>query len=298
MRSNIVCVADNRGVRRPRRPLRCKRGEASFREKRERPVGERVEVQGHEATVPRLCFRFVTAGFHGVTVGFQPVTVEGSYTYARNGEPVAVEERWERVTTSARETIVRSTRRTANGTTINVEAACVDGLVSSATIEWVSTGPVLRRTVRYDLANDTFRWSLGHDDADRDDRDDCDGAVENVEPEIALPPGALLSPLLRVFQGPVIAAVARIGMGAVVVPFLHDPSDRARLLSPTIEERTARLVEAGVGGVDSSRAIDMYTYESSVYDGNACFWLDRETKHLVRYRFRQGADQWEVSAVV
>ena len=78
-----------------------------------------------------------------------------------------------------------------------------------------------------------------------------------------------------------------------LVPLLQiapSKTDAERLLTPTVELRTAQIVEAGDDGVD------MYTYESSVYDRDARFWIDRSTRHMLRYRFRQGSDQWEIAA--
>ena len=204
---------------------------------------------------------------------FDPVTDAGRYVYVRNGESVSVDEHWDREHATPDDVFVRSWRATPSGTSIGVEARCNKGLAMTAVIEWESNGPIKRRTVRYAVLRQTLVWSL-------------DGANHVM----AVPVGALLSPLLRVFQGPVIAAVADIGSQAVIVPFLHDPTDAERLLTPTVELRTAQIVEAGDDGVD------MYTYESSVYDRDARFWIDRSTRHLLRYRFRQGSDQWEIAA--
>lgn len=143
------------------------------------------------------------------------------------------------------------------------------GLAAEFTLRWTHSGDghIAERTVWYSVHGSTLTVSV-------------DG--ETIERTVA--ENAVLFPLLRVFQGAVILAVAEGGEKGrqVIIPDLHALTDPGRLLHPTIETRVARLLSSKDSGIDT------YTYEGSVYDGHARFMIDPVTKQLTEYTFPQG----------
>jgi hypothetical protein len=116
------------------------------------------------------------------------------------------------------------------------------------------------------------------------------------ETETTVDGGGVLSPLLRVFQGPAIAETIRAGgEERVIVPAL-DPTDVAGLLMPTVQVRTAERLGVEVGERDSGQQpLRHCRYIGGSYDDAADFWLDDHDR-LARYRFPQAPGQvWEVT---
>ncbi len=190
--------------------------------------------------------------------------MQGGYRYWRNGEAVTMDESF-----VIDEASVRGVRDQPGGARMEVDATLNDqGLVDSFSLAWTHRGGghVAARTVTYARRGDTFDVSI-------------DGVAERVE----VVNDALLFPLLRVFQGPLIVAIAAAGeVGrTVVIPDLHALTDPARLLRPTVEVRMARRLAEPVDGDDA-----LYTYEGRVYDADARFWIDN-TNALTSYRFPQ-----------
>jgi hypothetical protein len=190
--------------------------------------------------------------------------MQGSYRYWRNGETVPLHESFVVDGTS-----VRGVRVQPGGAHMEVEATLDDdGLVESFSLVWrhEGEGHVLSRTVSY-----ARRGSV------------IDVMVDGEPATLDVPDDALLFPLLRVFQGPLIVAIALAGTvgRSVVIPDLHALTDPARLLRPTVEVRTARRLAEPVHGEDA-----LYTYEGRVYDAEARFWIDA-TNALTSYRFPQ-----------
>ena len=191
--------------------------------------------------------------------------MQGGYRYWRNDELMPLEESF-----SIDGASVRGLRDQPGGARMEVEAKLNDhGLVESFALEWthLGEGHVARRRVTY------RRMNVGVDVT-------IDGSLERLE----VAPDALLFPLLRVFQGPLIVAVAAAGVDGrtVVIPDLHALTDPARLLRPTVEVRIAQRLERAVENGDA-----MYTYEGRVYDGDARFSVDDATNALTSYRFPQ-----------
>lgn len=171
----------------------------------------------------------------------------GRYEYHKDGQPLGVQE-WFSIdgvlTESAQ---VRSERVSPNGVRISVDASLERGLVRDAAV-----------TIEVGDFSKVARFS-------------------------AEPRGALIFPLLRIFQGAVISAVAATGSRSVLIPYIADPTDPARVLEPTVEYRSASLV-----ALDSSNGIRTYTYEGSVYDDRARFQIRESDLVLVSYTFPQG----------
>jgi hypothetical protein len=108
---------------------------------------------------------------------------------------------------------------------------------------------------------------------------------------------AVISPLMRIFLGPAIRQVAERGQGGpipVLVPYLENPRDTARLLGPAFDTRQASLqgeetIVLHGRGVRAER----WRYLGNRYDEQSQFWLDADGL-LLRYRFQQAADLvWE-----
>ncbi len=165
---------------------------------------------------------------------------------------------------------VHSVREQPGGVRMEVDATVdLSGLVSRFELRWThhGEGQIPRRRVTYTLSDGEFEVTV-------------DGA-RHIE-AVAL--DAVLFPLLRVFQGAVILAVADAGpVGrTVIIPDLHHLTDPERLLLPTFETRTARCLST-----EASTGIAMYAYEGSVYDGSSRFFIDVARRQMTGYLFPQ-----------
>ena len=188
----------------------------------------------------------------------------GRYVYERNGEPVHIDE-----TFTVDGPRVSSARVQPGGARMETDATLDDyGLATEFTLHWTHSGDghIPNRIVQYSVNGSTLTCSV-------------DG--ETTTREVAQ--HAVLFPLMRVFQGAVILAVADAGDKGrqVIIPDLHALRDPHRLLHPTIETRVARLLSSDALGSS------MYTYEGSVYDGQARFMIDRRTMQMTEYTFPQ-----------
>ena len=188
----------------------------------------------------------------------------GRYVYERNGAPVTLDE-----TFGVDGASVHAVRDQPGGARMEVDAAVDDhGLTTGFRLQWTHAGEghVRTRSVRYSLADGVLTSKI-----------DSVLSVRSVAVD------ALLFPLLRVFQGAVIVAVAEHGTKGreVIIPDLHALTDPDRLLYPTVETRVANLLSTDADGIGT------YTYEGSVYDANARFRIDAMTKQMVGYDFPQ-----------
>ena len=210
----------------------------------------------------------------------------GVYHYSLNGESTAVRERWQRRRHASGQWLVTSTR-TAPGVEIAVEARVADGVVMSFEIGWLAQGKSELRW-EYRLAPDRVLA-------------DCSaGDAPLRREEVAFPAGskiALLSPLMRIFAGPLIARLLdNGGRGAVVLPYIADPTAQSRLLQPVLSDREARVLESDLelelpGGRFRCRRCE---YLGDQYGPGSEFWL-AEDELLVRYQWQQSPDQhWDV----
>lgn len=209
----------------------------------------------------------------------------GAYQYLLNGEPTGIEENWQRRQLAPAEWRIRSSRR-APGVEIAVVARLVEGLVEEFSVEWRGEGPRLRAD--YALLADRVRVERSHGGA----------ATESMDipvPEDTRKP--LLSPLMRIFTGPLISRLLDKGGPAnVVVPFIADAAVSEKLLSPVISERSARLIEANATLVSGEGTIPCRRceYLGDQYGPGTEFWLGDDDL-LLRYRWRQSPQQqWDV----
>ena len=209
----------------------------------------------------------------------QPAEGSGTYTYLLNGEPSGITETFE---VGSGGTQVRSERRTPEGVKLAAEVRISDEANAQVRLS-VEGGDMPKVQVMYMLTVGQLRV-----------RHMADGKFLDSEVD----PGgdAVLSPLLRVFQGPTIADLIRAdGAGTVVVPAL-DPADPDSLLTPTFQARRTEML--GVEAADTASdhpGLRHCRYVGGNYDDAAEFWLDDQDR-LVRYRFPQADDQlWEVT---
>jgi hypothetical protein len=184
----------------------------------------------------------------------------GKYVYKRNGEVVAMEETYEVALHG-----VSSRRTTPTGVTIEVVATAVDIVVTFDCI--LST-----RTVNGTVDPPWF----GHR-------------------EVSL----VASPLLRIFQGPAIKAVVSRGSQGpgeepsevpVLLPWLSNPTDHARLLTADVQHRRAWADP----GTDPFQGAPAYQYLGGNYEDSARFWID-DNDVLQRYVWPQDqSTTWDV----
>jgi hypothetical protein len=213
------------------------------------------------------------------------VEENGTYLYLLNGEPTGIQEHWQRRQLAPGEWRISSTRR-APGVEIAVVAKLVDGLVTGFSVEWRGEGT--RMQADYALLADRVRVERCHSGA----------ATESMDipfPDETLAP--LLSPLMRIFAGPLIARLLDKGEPAnVVVPFIADVALSEKLLSPVVSERSARLIEANATLASGEETIPCRRceYLGDQYGPGTEFWLG-DDELLLRYRWRQAPQQhWDV----
>lgn len=189
----------------------------------------------------------------------------GTYRYRRDGVLLGVTDFFTIDGAS-----VGAVREQTGGVRMELDASVdVSGLVSRFDLLWThgGDGQIARRHVSYALFDGALELT-----------------IDGVTQKLAVARDAVLFPLLRVFQGAVILAVADAGAigRTVIIPDLHHLSDPERLLHPTVEHRTAHCLST-----DDSSGISTYSYEGSVYDGSARFFIEVGRRQMTGYRFPQ-----------
>lgn len=212
------------------------------------------------------------------------VDAHGAYTYLLNGEDAGVSETWAvsgRPDGSRRIQSARSAP--AFGSFIEVDAREQNGQIIAFDVRWRNSSPgaVKEASARYTIP-----------------KSQISARVSTSHFLLSTPPDLVVSPLLRIFQGPAIRRVAELGRGErvpVLVPWILDPKDSERLLTPLIDWRSAsRLGAASVEMNGQTRAADRYTYLGGRYDDTAEFYLGADDT-LLRYVFRENEDKvWDV----
>ena len=194
-----------------------------------------------------------------------PERESGTYRYRRDGVLLGVSDVFWVDGAS-----VRAVREQTGGVRMELDAT-IDGLglVRRFDLGWTHPvdGQIARRLVTYELLDGSLEVT-----------------VDGVRQMLTVSPDAVLFPLLRVCQGAVILAVAVAGpIGrTVIIPDLHHLADPEKLLYPTVEIRTARWLST-----DASSGVSTYSYEGSVYDGSARFFIDAGRRQMTGYRFPQ-----------
>ena len=212
--------------------------------------------------------------------------VSGSYQYLLNGEPTAITETWSCLPQASGQVIISSTRQ-APGVVIDVTARVNAGLVSSFELSW-TTAPGLPIKVEYTLQGNMLQVM----------RHQGERRAEHTEIQLEEGGPLLLSPLMRIYTGPVIARLLQAGgHGTVIVPAIGNPDDEHALLRPRISQRQARVLEprAELARGDTAVSCKLCEYTGDQYGAGSRFWL-AEDETLLRYQWQQSAlQQWDVT---
>jgi len=156
-----------------------------------------------------------------------PAPGRGVYRHLLEGEPAGVEEYF--VVQQGPHGAVVRTRRTAPG-----------GVHLEVAVDHTDVGTECRISYRRDDVGPVIAvWELSDGRLEATRHDGATG--DSVEDELTLDDAVVVAPLLRVFEGPTVAAClgAEEPLG-VVVPDLRDPTDGDALLRPVVERRSAR----------------------------------------------------------
>ena len=206
--------------------------------------------------------------------------LSGSYRYRLNGEVAPVEEHWSLTDASAGTRRGESWRR-AGDTRVTVTAEIQSGAVRACEVEWQSPD-IPRIAAQFEHTGSAIRW-----------RRTQGSAVAEGDAGTA----AILYPLMRVFTGPVISALAaKGGAGEVLVPDIST-ADVETLLLPQVSLR--RVVCEGEDHLQDypGRRCRRWQFIGGQYDPTAKFWLDEHSR-LLRYQWTQGENQlWQVELV-
>lgn len=213
----------------------------------------------------------------------------GHYRYWLNGAPIEVREHWVSAPLPSGQWQVRATRHApAFGSTLTVEALMTGADIEAFEVRWHNTTPgaVTQASAHYRLTADLIHVSRV--------------VAGAPQPDITLarPAQLVVAPLLRVFQGPAIQRLAAWfpqGMGPTLAPWIEDPREAGRLLTPVIDQRGARDMGAESVLVDGQPvAVRRYAYVTGRYTDKAVFYLTAEGV-LARYTFAESADRvWDV----
>jgi hypothetical protein len=213
------------------------------------------------------------------------VPPQGSYQYLLNGAATQVTEHWSRQSRAGGDYLL-SSERSAPGIDIEVIATLCDGVVKQCELVWRAADGF---TVQAEYVLADRRLLVSRQQQAR---------LETLEFDLGGEDVALLSPLMRIYAGPVIARLLDAGgQGTVVVPAIGNPADRDGLLRPAIGLRKARLLQDGVeismfGNTVSCRLCE---YTGDQYGPGTQFWLG-EGGLLLRYEWRQSPQQlWQVN---
>lgn len=204
----------------------------------------------------------------------------GRYRYTRDGEAVAVDERFVLGEIAPGVVRVRSTRITASPTARLEVDVRISGRRSDSVVRWTGSAPGIAREARAEYAADTGSVKVARQ---------VDGVVH--EPVSAR--GAAY-PLMRVFTGPlVVASVAGLD---VVVPDVADPSDLDRFLAPVTSSRTAEVLGERAVLVDGvERAGTAYRWAGGAYGEDGAEFVVDPGGLLLSYAVTQPSGRWEVA---
>jgi hypothetical protein len=226
-------------------------------------------------------------------VADEMLLASGVYVYFLNEQPAGVTEPWSihRLPDGSYCTRGERDARAAFGTTILVEAfsqtpLATDDLqrftVAQFNANHAATGEV---RAEYLFSGKTVTVTRS-----------VNGQAMKTE-TLDLPENTVVSPLMRVFLGPVIRQVLARGNGQavpVLVPSLEQMPDPDTLLRPLFDARQAAFPGTEDIELDGRRLpARRFQYLSNHYDAQSQFWLDDEDV-LLRYRFVQSAEQvWD-----
>jgi hypothetical protein len=214
-----------------------------------------------------------------------PETERGRYRYLRNGEDTRIEEFYSVRGPYTGDCQISSWRR-APGVLIEVDATLEQGRVNTFDVSWHGDGsPQLH--ANYRLCETGIQ--VWHRAGDREPQMQALPVASDVTP--------LLSPLMRIFVGPVIARLLdQGGAGEVVVPFIGKPDVIDDILKPQISLRQASLLDpvATLRRDGQSLTCRLCEYTGDQYVPGTRFYLDDDDR-LLRYQWQQDeATEWDV----
>ena len=180
-----------------------------------------------------------------------------------------------------------SSTRQAPGITIEVIATLNAGLVANFELSW-RTAAGLSMQAEYALHGPTLHTMRRQDE----------NPAEHTEMTLEGDGPFLLSPLMRIYTGPVISRLLEYGgQGTVIVPAIGDPDDVNALLRPHFSQRQARVLESRIELItgDTTVYCKLCEYTGDQYATGSQFWLGLD-EVLLRYQWRQSPDLlWRVS---
>lgn len=217
--------------------------------------------------------------------GAETLLAKGCYHYYRNGEKMPVVEPWSIHRQDNGDVLTRSERDSRSfGNQIRVHSVQSGAVMSSFKVQWDRFEEGAVKSVCADYRFDDGLLELH--------RTDIYGERESSSQ--SLPAGCIVSPLMRIYTGAVIQQLVKAGKSSVLVPWIRDPEDTARLLEPLFSEREASfqaqesLLLAGV-----EQQTRRYEYFGGEYQPGTLFWLDPQDV-LLRYRWQQDENTvWE-----
>ena len=220
----------------------------------------------------------------------------GRYVYRCNGSVVPVAESFSRRRDG--DAIIIESSREAPGILLEVEASGRHSLVEHCVITCRREAqPTLRAELS--LSDDQLIFSRW---VDGELSDQFSSARETAP---------LLSPLMRIFYGPVIldlagrnniAGTESAGEGEVAMPAIADPTDAERFLQLQVSRRRARRLDGADDVAAGPPASVCFEYTGDQYGPGTRFWIDPQGD-LVAYRWQQPGSageqpaQWEVELV-
>lgn len=208
----------------------------------------------------------------------------GCYTYLCNDEPAGVEETWEIRYQDEGYTVdsVRCAR--AVGIRLEVNSVHREGAFSRCSLHW-------RRQLSERAAEVSAEYSF--------DAAGASALIHNGSEEIALPEISgdfFFSPLMRIYNGPVIHALCEQGESRVLVPWIKNADQTGMIFHPDYSMRQAQFVrdtELRIAG--STRSCKEFDYSGGEYQPGTRFWIDPHGV-MLRYCWQQEKSAvWEVS---
>jgi len=209
----------------------------------------------------------------------------GRYLYRRDGDLMPVDEMF--VVTRSPDATRVEVERTAPGTTLSVDATWWGDRSLSFDIGWSAADDSLapRTDARYEFRDGVLTSSRAFGDAA--------ATVDTVQVDEPL----LVFPLMRVFSGRIVAAIAAgpADGSLVLVPDIRDPSDVDGWLRPLVDRRRALAAGDDFVVVDGEpRAARVFDYLGGSYEAAATAYVDGSGL-LLRYTWDQpGVGDWDV----
>lgn len=170
------------------------------------------------------------------------------------------------------------------GNPIRVHSILSGGAISNFEVQYIKIEEAAIRTVLAD-------YSLGNQQLELIR---TGGGGDRQVSSQSLPSGCVISSLMRIYAGAVIQQRVKAGKSPVLLPWIRDPEDTARLLEPLFSEREAYFqAEESLSLAGGQHQARRYEYVGGEYQPGTLFWLD-QCDVLLRYRWQQDESTlWE-----